>query len=255
MKTIYAFYVWLIAVFSRKTGGLPAEKEETSDLLTLDLQFFAAEDDDPEDNPENDVEEDPEDDPEDDEEDDEADDVPDLDELLKDKTFKKQYNARLKEQLGKRMKKHERELERLKSKSGGKDAKKTDGAEDDDPDDRQEAHSRLARAERREKRALVKEYAADNGHSPKLLTRLINIDDIELDEDGEPENLDDLIEELEEEFPELFGADDEDDDDRPRKKKFTPGTRQKMNKKKKADPVAQALADIERRHGKKKKED
>src|SRR4051812_18538807 len=71
-----------------------AEKEEkTPKLLSLDLQFFAGEDDD-------------DDSGDDDDSDDDSDeDGPNIDELLKDPKFKKQYQAKLKEQLGKRMRK------------------------------------------------------------------------------------------------------------------------------------------------------
>lgn len=240
-------YIWLVAMIKNLfgKGGLPAETEEKKPVEWLrlnDLQFFAA---DPEDDPEEDPEDDPEDDPE---EDPEEDDVPDLDELLKDPAFKKQYNAKLKEQLSKRMKRHNKELERLKGKGKDKD-------KEEDPDEERTDDKRLLRAERREKRALVKEFAVDNGHNPRLLARLIDLDEIELDEDGEPENLDELFEELEEEFPEYFGPGEDDEDDeeeeRPRKKKFTPGARQKMNKKKKVDPKEAGRQKALERHKKK----
>lgn len=242
---------WFISLF-KKESGLPAEKEEKTKLLKLDLQFFA------DDNPEDDHV----DDSEDELEDDSDDDIPDLDELLKDKKFKKQYQAKLKEQLGKRMKKYEgidpEEYRRLKEKAGKKD-------EDTDDDDELETlktkltekEKRIERAERREKRAMVKEFAVDNQVNPKLLARLINVDDIELDEDGEPENLDELFEELEEEFPEYFGsADDEDEEEEPGRKKkstFVPGARQKSNKKKKVDPYEAGRLKALERHKKEEK--
>ena len=252
-----AIFVWLMAMFQKLTGGLPAvETEEMNGpgSLRLDLQFFAEKGDGDDDDDAGDDQDGDGDDGDDDDGDDD-DDTPNLDELLKDPAFKKQYNAKMKEQLGKRMKKHERQLEKLKGAAGQDKGGK--GGADDEPDEESKTEARLARAERREKRALVKEYAADHGHSPKLLARLINIDDIELDDDGDPENLDELIEELEEEFPELFGAgtdDDADEEERPAKKRFTPGAKQKGNKKKKPDPVALAMADIQRRHGKKKED-
>lgn len=242
---------WFISLF-KKESGLPAEKEEKIKPLKLDLQFFA--DEDPED--------DSVDDSEDELEDDSDDDIPDLDELLKDKKFKKQYQAKLKEQLGKRMKKYEgidpEEYRRLKEKAGKKD-------EDTDDDDELETlktkltekEKRIERAERREKRAMVKEFAVDNQVNPKLLARLINVDDIELDEDGEPENLEELFEELEEEFPEYFGsADDEDEEEEPGRKKkstFVPGARQKSNKKKKVDPYEAGRLKALERHKKEEK--
>lgn len=247
-------YNWLIAIIQKlfSKGGLPAKTEEKKPFEPYfrlnDLQFFASDGDDSDD----DGRDSGEDDQDDDQEDDEEDNVPDLDELLKDPAFKKQYNAKLKEQLSKRMKRHNKELERLK----GKDKKGDDEGTDDD-DQTRINEKRLLRAERREKRAIVKEFAVDNGHNPRLLARLIDLDEIELDEDGEPENLDELFEELEEEFPEYFGPnkddDDEDDEeeDRPRKKRFTPGARQKMNKKKKVDPREAGRQKALERHKKK----
>src|SRR5699024_1881245 len=138
--------------------------------------------------------------------------------------------------------------------------------QDDEEDDELESlrtqlgekEKRIERAERKEKRAMVKEYAVDNQVNPKLLSRLINVDDIELDDDGEAENLDELFEELEEEFPEYFGiADDDDEEDEPSRKKkkssFVPGSRQKGNKKKKVDPKEAGRQKAMERH--KKEED
>lgn len=238
MKVLYN---WLIVIFQKlfTKGGLPAQTEEKKPFVPhlgpLDLQFFAAGDDDSGDDDGDDSNDD---DQNDEDDSDDEDDIPDLDELLKDPVFKKQYNARFKEQLAKRMKRHNKELERLK---GDKKQDKGDDKGADDDDQTRINEKRLLRAERREKRAIVKEFAVDNGHNPRLLARLIDLDEIELDEDGEPENLDELFEDLEEEFPEYFGADKDDNEDEeeeewPRKKRFTPGARQKMNKKKKVDP-------------------
>lgn len=145
------------------------------------------------------------------------------------------------------MKKYEdvnpEEYRRLKEQAGKKKGKSD--SSDDDPEDLKSQLSakekEIQRYERMGKRAMVKEFAVDNQVNPKLLARLINVDDIELDEDGDPENLDELFEELEEEFPEYFGAtddeeDDEEDDKKSSKQRFTPGRKQKTNKKKKVDP-------------------
>ena len=257
-KSIYVWFVSLIINFFNmfKKRPLSAPMEEVNhNHLKLDLQFFAEDDDDEED-----------DEGSDDDEDDDEDDVPNLDDLLKDPKFKKQYNARFKGQLSKRMKKFEgidpEEFRRLKEQAG----KKKQNQEDDEDEDLETLKSeltdkekRLLRAERREKRAIVKEYAVDNDVNPKLLARLINVDDIELNEDGEPENLDDLFEELEEEFPEYFGAsdDDEGEEEEPLKKKrktsFVPGARQKGNKKKKVDPYEAGRLKALERHKKEEK--
>ncbi|MEK5139072.1 hypothetical protein MKZ18_06595 [Priestia sp. FSL W8-0001] len=199
-------------------------------LVRLDIQYFAGEGDEGDDQ----------------DSDDDQDDTPNLAEMLKDPALKKQYQELLKTQLGKRMKKFENvdveEYRRLKEMAEkGKDKGK--GSDKEDHDDADELKSelkakeeKLLRAERREKRATVKEFAIDNGVDPKLLARLINVDDIELDEDGEPENLDELFEELQEEFPQYLKAQeesDEEEDQRTAKKKgfYSAGSTQKGNTK------------------------
>lgn len=248
-------YLWFISLFERD-HSTKTNEDELQEPLKLDLQFFG-----------DDEEDDEDDEGSDDDESDEDDEELDLDELLKDPAFKKQYNKRFKKQLGKRMKKFEgidpEEYRRLKEQAGKKKDKQ--GNEDDDDETEtlreqlQAKEKKLLRAERREKRAMVKEYAVDNQVNPKLLARLINVDDIELDEDGEAENLDDLFEELEEEFPEYFGTTDDEDDDKEeetrkktRRSSYVPGARKKGNKKKKVDPKEAGRQKALERH---KKED
>ncbi|MDQ0427683.1 hypothetical protein QOZ98_000508 [Planomicrobium stackebrandtii] len=252
MKSFYTMYVWLVAMIQNLfKSDLPAPTEEKQyKPLQLDLQFFADEGDDDDSDDDNDDSGD---------DDDADDDEPSLDELLKNPAFKKQYNQKLKDQLGKRMKKFDgvdpEEFKRLKAAAEKKDGKKSD--EDDDPSKDVEQQKRLLRAERREKKAVVKEFAVDNGHNPKLLARLLDVDSIELDEDGEPENLDELFEELEAEFPEHFGAkneaDDEEEDDKSSKQKsgYVAGRMQKGNKQKKKDPKARGLELAQRIYGNK----
>ncbi len=256
-------YAWLISFFERDHST--KTNEEVVAPLGLNLQFFAESDDDTDDGESGEGDEDSDDDDDSDDEDD----IPDLDELLKDPEFKKQYNKRFKKQLGKRMKKYDgidpEEYRRLKEQAGKKKGKQDNKDDDDEEietlrDELNQKEKKLLRAERREKRAMVKEYAVDNQVNPKLLSRLINVDDIELDDDGEADNLDDLFEELEEEFPEYFGAvdDEEDDEDyEPRKKSrressYVPGARKKGNKKKKVDPKEAGRQKALERH---KKED
>jgi hypothetical protein len=145
MKTLY---IWLVAMIqtliNRFKGGLPAEMEEETKLLKLDLQFFADDGDDEDSDDDSDDEDDSDKDNSVDE-----DDAPNLDELLKDRAFKKQYNARLKEQLSKRMKKHDDEIERLKGdKSKGK---KKDDPEDEESELAQELRDKTTRLERAER--------------------------------------------------------------------------------------------------------
>lgn len=257
MKTLY---IWLVAMIQKlfTKGDLPTVKEEDSKLLALNLQFFADDDDD--DDAGGDDNDDDSDDDSDDDDDDDSDDAPDLDELLKDRAFRKQYNERFKGQMTKRMKKKDEEIERLK---GGKkkDEKKDDDEDTSELESRlQDKEKRLVRAERREKRATVKEFAIDNGYDPKLLARLINLDEIELDDDGEPENIDELFDEIEEEFPGYFGdsddEEDEEEDKKSRKRKrgsYSPGSRQKGNRKKKITPQEAGRLKALERHKKEEK--
>ncbi|MBP3950332.1 hypothetical protein [Bacillus suaedae] len=255
---MYRLDLWLtvlVVSFIQRFKKKNPLKEKDSHRLKMNLQYFAEPDD--------------EDDLDDDDDDPEGGDPtePDLDELLKDRKFKKQYNAKLKEHMGQRLKKFEGvdpvEYRRLKEQ-----AEKKPGNKDEDQDDDleklksklTEKEKRLLRAERREKTAMVKEFAVENGHNPRLLARLINVDDIEMSEDGEPENLEDLFEEIEEDFPEYFGQtddDDEDEDEEPKRKKkagtYKPGSRQKNNDKtKKADRRSLGAERAAKRH---KKED
>lgn len=177
------------------------------------------------------------------------DEEPNLAEMMKNNpNLKQQYQEMLKTQLGKRMKKFEDvdvEEYRLLKEKAEKSKGKGKGSDKDDPDDDKDdlklelkvKEEKLLRAQRREKRASVKEFAIDNGVDPKLLARLINVDDIELDEDGEPENLDELFKELQEEFPQYLKAQEQSGEEEEKETKaktaksnyYSPGSPQKMN--------------------------
>lgn len=61
---------------------------------------------------------------------------------------------------------------------------------------------------------------ASSGAKKSALTRLarmIDIDDVEVDDDGEVSGLDDLIEDLKDDLPELFKDEDDDDEPTPRR--------------------------------------
>ncbi|WP_263707987.1 phage scaffolding protein [Shouchella tritolerans] len=162
----------------------------------------------------------------------EPDTAPSLDELLKDPEFKKQYEERFNKGLKKRLKKYEgvdvEEYKRLKEEAN-KDGSDNDEEKGDETDSKLNEHEkRLARAERREKRAAIKEYSIEKGVNPKLAAKLIDIDSIEMDEDGEPTNIEELFEELEEEFPEFFKGQQEEEDTGTQRGYF-PGATQKGN--------------------------
>lgn len=195
-------------------------------LVRLDIQYFAegeGDDDDDQDT------------------DDDQNDTPNLAEMLKDPVLKKQYQELLKTQLGKRMKKFEgvdvEEYRQLKEAAEQQQQKKQ--GHDDTELERLKNESKtkdekLQLADNKVKRAAVKEFAVDNAVNPKLLARLIDFNDIELDDDGEPENLDELFEELQDEFPEYFKAQEDEEEEEEKETKsnyYSPGSRQKMNKK------------------------
>ena len=179
----------------------PLYKRSLYQPLPMNLQYFSAKDDDPEDDSEG------------------KDETPSLEELLENPEFKKQYEADMKTKLGKRLKKYKDvdldEYKRLKEEAGKKEEKPEKDEESDDPSKSKidEHEKRLARAERKEKRAAIKEYAMDNKFNAKLSAKLIDIDELELDEDGEPTNLEELFEDLAEEFPDLFGEKDEEEEE------------------------------------------
>ena len=201
--------------------------------------------------------------------DDSTDDELSLDELLKNPKFKKQYQQKMKEQLGKRLKKYEgidpEEVRRLKEQAEKKKKKDQDDDEDEVENlkgELTEKEKKLQRAERKEKKLAVKEFAIDNGYDHKLLSRLVDLDEVEMDEDGNPENIDDLFDEIQNEFPQYFNLDsndeDEEDDEgeeyKSSKKKrinsYQAGAKQKGNKKKKVDPRLRGAERAKARHQK-----
>lgn len=253
LSRLNSFIVLLLSLL------FPKKKEPSikSGPLKMDLQFFAEGGDDDDDDEGND-------------DDDDEEDGPDLDELLKDPKFKKKYQEKVKAQLDKRFKKFKdvdpEEYRRLKEQAAKQSKKKADDEEDELETLKSEnkaKEEKLLRAERREKRVAVKEFAIENGYNHKLLSRLIDIDKVDLDENGEPDNLEELFDEIQEEFPEYFSdQDDEDDEDEDvflKKKKTTtsgykPGSRQKGNgKNKKEDRKAKGAERAALRHKKEEK--
>lgn len=244
-----------------KTSGLPADEikgEKRRLPLTLGLQFFA--DKGTADNPDEKDELDDE-DPDDEENPEDLDEDLDLDELLKNPKLKAAHEAKIQKQLDRRLRKYKdvdpEEYRKLKAAADkGSDKKKADA-----PDDDRETTEKLQKAENRLKRAAVKEFAVDSGVDPVLLVRFIDLGKVELDEDGEPENLDELLEDLQEsKYAKYFAAADEEDEEEVvvKKKKtsttYNPGSKkQKTNKQQKVDPKELGRQKALARH--KKKED
>lgn len=194
---------------------LKAKREKVSEpnLLTLDIQYFADKGDGQGGEEDDDDEEEG-----DDEEDEDDQSEPSLEDLLEENPkLKKEFDALFKSRFKKRLKgvdlkEAKKALKAMKEQKQGEE----DQGDDDKAD---EVSAKTLKLENKTKRLAVKEYAVDNSLNPKLLSRLIDLDDLELDDDGEidPDELEEKIEELTEEFPELFRkqnkADDEEDEE------------------------------------------
>ncbi|HDR8409167.1 TPA: hypothetical protein QC295_002371 [Bacillus cereus] len=180
------------------------------------LQFFAGNNDDDDDDSDDD-DDDNNDDDDNSDDDDDDDSSPSLEEMIKnDPELRKQFNALFKTKFNKRLKGVDlakaKELLKKEAEGNGK------GNDDDNSkkDEDNKANKAAEKMERKAKRLAVKEYAVDNGYNPKLLARLVNISDIEIDDEGDidEDQLAEVIDDVIEEFPELFQqSDDEDDED------------------------------------------
>lgn len=179
----------------------------------------------------------------------------DFAELLKDPTFKAQYEAQLQKNLKQRMKKYDgvdieeyKQLKQLQKE-----------IEEKDLTELQKAQKRLADLEAanqefavKEKRIAVKEYAIDNGMNPKLVARLIDIDSIKKGEQGW-EGLEEAIESLVEEFPDLFNRDNDGEGEGSNGRKSTStytAPRQKGNNPTKKNPYDSGKSRAMARHKK-----
>lgn len=231
----------IVALFNRVPAAQTVENELPH---KLNLQFFASEDGDDDEGGDDDQDDDPEDqDGDDDKDDDDEDDKPDLSQMLKDNPpLKKQFNELFKNRFDKRLKgvdlKKAKEL-LAKEQQNQDDDKQDDQVQDKDAEKTAKLQLKL---DRKAKRLSVKEYAADHGQNPKLVARLVDLDNLELNEEGEvdPDDLEEAFESLEDEFPDLFTSqDDDDEEDESKSKKrhssYRPGSRQRGNKQPKKD--------------------
>lgn len=186
-----------------------------------------------------------------DDEDEDSDEDPSLDDLMKDPKIKAQFDSKFKEAFDKRLKGLDLKAARkaLKAQQEAEQKATKDKEDQDDKTANDEATKKAIKFEEKAKRLAVKEYAVDNDLNPRLLARLVDLSAIEVDEDGDidPDDLEEAVEELTKEFPELFRkkaqedddedqADDEEDKSRSHK---VSKTRKKSNNPKGAD-----LADI-----------
>lgn len=256
MITLLKSWIRMIVALFR----VPAAQSVENELpYSLNLQYFSSEDgDDDEDGDDEDDQDDPDGDDEDDED---QDDEQTLEQMIKDDPkLKKQFNQLFKSKFDKRLKgvdlKKAKEL--LAKEQQKQDDKKDYG---NDEEDAKTAKIQL-KLDRKAKRLSVKEYAADHGQNPKLVARLIDLDKLELNEDGEvdPDDLEEAFDALENEFPDFFAADDDEDEDeddeverKSKKKKqsaYRPGSRQRGNKKTKHNSYESGKARALARHKK-----
>lgn len=161
------------------------------------------------------------DDEDDDDEDDDEDDDPDADkdeETLRAEL--KQVRAALAGAKGssKRNLRRRRELEAQLAKGGDKGKPKSKGKGDDDEDDkpdveaireqaRREGRAEADKVRKADKAELALARAGVAGDAKlKRAVRMLDLDDLDIDDDGTVEGLDDAIAELKSELPELFGT-------------------------------------------------
>jgi len=217
-------------------------KNTQSFKYPFDLQFFAkgGEDDDLED-------EDLDDEEEDQEEDEEESSDPSLEQMLKDNpALRKQFNSLFKDRFNKRLK----GIDLKQAKKALKMMQEKEESEEEDQEDNKTKADEIAKKaqklDTRIKRTAVKEYAVDNDLNPKLLSRLIDLNQLDLDDEGEvdPDDLEELVDELTEEFPELFRTsrdedqdqdEDEDQEDTRKARSHKVGSRKKTNNPKAKD--------------------
>lgn len=184
---------------------------DKSELLRINLQFFAdTADSGAEDEPEHDGE-DGTDEGADGGQDDEN--PASLEELFeKFPHLKEQYDKDKKEAVKKAVQKRFKDKQQPKKQDK---SSKQEEAEDNDElqtlkEQIDQQNQLIQQAQEKANRASIKEYAMGNGFDPQLSAALIPASKVELDEDGDPANLDELFEEISQKFPQYFGVQDED---------------------------------------------
>lgn len=165
---------------------------------------------------------DEDDDEDDDDEDDDEDDDPDADKSEDElRAELKQVRTALAGAKGssKRNLRRRRELEAQLAKGGDKPKPKAKGKSDDDEDDdkpdveaireqaRREGRAEADKVRKADKAELALARAGVAGDAKlKRAVRMLDLDDLDIDDDGTVEGLDDAIAELKSELPELFGT-------------------------------------------------
>jgi hypothetical protein len=209
-----------IALFAKKTEGGGKDDEDLDEDDDDDLD-----EDDDEDEDDEDAEKTPE---------ELRDELKTIREALKSASGQ---SKKRRQQLQKARKDHEAELERVRS--GGKKAKSKDDEDDETVDAeaireatrREERAAADVRTKKAEARGALRGAGIPSDRVAKAVG-LLDLDDLDVDEDGNVDGLDDAIDELKKEWPELFpgkGAKQRrrgsgpagDDDERKTKRKLT----------------------------------
>lgn len=243
------------AVGGTKSHSISTEKQELlaagdiEGLMALNRKQFGgffmvkAEDDDSDDDTD-DADEDADDDGDDDDEDDEDEGDKKSKELVTNLRSEAKKNRARAVERGKRIKALEAEIEALKGKQKPVKKAKDDDGDDDEGDSSAEVETLRKQVEtstRTNEDLLIRlEFMADDRYSwvnPKAALKLLDLDDVEITEDGEVDGLEEAIEDLAKEHPYLLSKDEDDEDEDKPKRKIG----QKTGTKKKGQPNREAL--------------
>lgn len=183
---------------------------------------------------------------------------PNLEELLKDPEFKRQYEAQLQEHLSKRLKKYDGvdvdEYRRLKEEAEKKaEAEMTEieKAKKEAETYKQKYEQKEKEFEAKEKGIAVKEYAIEKGYKSKLVSKLIDLDKITKDVDGNWVGIEETLTALAEEFPEIKNFVEGGTGEEGKGVKYGVGSKQKTNEAKPADKYEAGKLKALERHKKK----
>lgn len=174
-------------------------------------------------------------------EDDDSDEEPSLDELLKDPKIKAQFDSKFKESFDKRLKGLDLKAARkaLKAQQEAEQKADNDKKDQDTKESNDEVVKQAIKLENKAKRLAVKEYAVDNGLNAKLLAKLVDLSDLELDEDGDidPDDLEEAVNAVVEEFPDVFRKkmDEDEEEDQKNDEQFTSRSHKVSSSKKKGN--------------------
>jgi hypothetical protein len=178
-----------------------------------------------------------------------------LDELMKDPAFKAQYQAKLQNTLNTRLKKYEgidlEEYNRLKQAEQDKqDAELTDLQKKER--EIEKLQGKIQSISDREKALAVKEFCVDKGYNAKLVSRLINLSSVK-EVDGAYQGIDEAIQELATEFPEVIKVagqqqDNQQNQQQNQQNSYSTGANQRQNQQRQDNPYETGKSIAEQRN-------